>query len=410
MPRKNKKEEIIEEPKTTKKSSSKVKEEPKKDEIEVKSAPKNDEPTISEKKEYLRRKKLNSKKYISFNTRFIISLLVFMVLLTTSLILIVMSISKINEQTVDYKESSKIEYNVLLKDDSYYDSKYFKNNNRPKIYISSLIKNIDTTFDYNFGVNEDSNLEFNYNVIGKLVILNADSTKVFYDDEIELVTNNRIILNNEKRVNIHETIDIDYEYYNNIANTFRQNYGLNITSYLEVIINVKSHNLDDKYDLNDNYSRSIKIPLAQQEVDIQVDDDKTSSVHKVIVKNKLLVSNRLFVTIGVVALIIAIICLMKIVNMILKVYTPKISKYDRYIKKILKEYDRLIVNTTTAPNITDFRIVRINSFAELLDVHDNLNLPIRYYVITEHQKSIFYVAHHGEVYVYIVKAVDLEKY
>ena len=253
-------------------------------------------------------------------------------------------------------------------------------------------------------------MEFNYNVIGKLVILNADATKVFYDDEIELVTNNRIILNNEKRVNIHETIDIDYEYYNNIANTFRQNYGLNITSYLEVIINVKSHNLDDKYDLNDNYSRSIKIPLAQQEVDIQVDDDKTSSVHKVIVKNKLLVSNRLFVTIGVVALIIAIICLIKIINMILKVYTPKISKYDRYIKKILKEYDRLIVNTTTAPNITDFRIVRINSFAELLDVHDNLNLPIRYYVITEHQKSIFYVAHHGEVYVYIVKAVDLEKY
>ena len=96
MPKKNKKEEIIEETKTTKKSSLKVKEEPIKSDVEVKYAPKNEEPTISEKREFLRRKKLNSKKYISFNTRFIISLLVFMVLLTTSLILIVMSISKIN--------------------------------------------------------------------------------------------------------------------------------------------------------------------------------------------------------------------------------------------------------------------------------------------------------------------------
>lgn len=407
MPKKNKKEEIKEETKSVKKSSTKEKVVEEKVEV---NETKNSEPSINEKKEYLRRKKLNSKKYYSFNTRFIISLLVFMVLLTTSLILIIMSISKINEQTVDYKESSKIDYNVILKDDSFYDSKYFKETNKPKIYISSLIKNIDTTFDYNFGVSENSNIQFKYNVVAKLVILNADSTKVFYDDVLELITEKQIMLANDKRVNIHETIDLDYEYYNNIANTFRQNYGLNTTSYLEVLINVSSKNLDNNYDLDDTYSRSIKIPLAQQEVDISVADDNSSNVHKVVVKNKLLVSNRLFISIGIIALVIAVVCLIKIVNMILKVYTPKLSKYDRYIKKILKEYDRLIVNTTTAPNITDFRIVRINSFAELLDVHDNLNLPIRYYVITEHQKSIFYVAHHGEVYVYIVKAVDLEKY
>ena len=411
MPRKNKKEEEVkEEVKSTRKSSVKEKQPSIIEEKPVINERRSDEPSISEKREYLRRKKLNNRKYISFNTRFIISLLVFMVLLTTSLILIIMSISKINEQTVDYKESSKIDYNVILKDDSFYDSKYFKDVNKPKIYISTLIKSIDTTFDYNFGVSEDSNIAFKYNVVGKLVILNADATKVFYDDELELVSEKQLILANGKRVNIHENIDIDYEHYNSIANTFRQNYGLNTTSYLEIVINVSSKNLDDNYDLDDNYSRSIKIPLAQQEVDISIADDNTSNVHKVIVKNKLLVSNRLFVSIGIVAFIIAVVCLIKIVNMILKVYTPKISKYDRYIKKILKEYDRLIVNTTTAPNITDFRIVRINSFAELLDVHDNLNLPIRYYVITEHQKSIFYVAHHGEVYVYIVKAVDLEKY
>ena len=389
MPRKSKKEEIIEETKTAKE--------------EVKIV----EPTIDEKKEFLRRKKLNSKKYYSFNTRFTISFVIFLVLFVTSIVLILMSLSKINEQTVDYKESSKVDYKVLLKDNTQYDEKYFKNNSQPKIYISSLIKNIDTNFDYEFSINEKSNIEFEYNIIAKLVILNIDSTKVFYDDEIELIGNKKVKLTNEKKLNIHENIMLDFDYYNNLANSFRQKYGLNTNSYIEIILNVKGKNLDDIFDLNDKYKRSIKIPLSQQEVDIQIADDNASTVHKVITKNKLLVSNRLCISIGLISLVIAIICFVKMINMFMKVYSPKNTKYDKYIKKILKEYDRLIVNTTTAPDITNYRIVRINSFAELLDVHDNLNLPIRYYVITEHHKSIFYVTHNNEVYVYIVKAVDL---
>ena len=354
MPRKSKKEEeIVEEVKTTKTRK------PKNEKVD-KVVEKNNEPTIDEKKEYLRRKKLNRKKYYSFNTRFTISLAIFLILFITSIILILMSLSKINEQTVDYKESSKVEYSVLLKDNTEYDDKYFKNNSQPKIYISSLIKNVDTTFDYKFNVNEKSNIEFNYNVIAKLVILNIDSTKVFYDDEIELVGDKKVILANEKVLDIHENINIDYDYFNNLANNFRQRYGLNTTSYIEVVLNVKGKNLDNKFDLNDTYSRSIKIPLAQQEVEIQVADDNSSSVHKVIVKNKLLVSNRLCITIGFVSLVIAVICFVKIVNMFTRVYRPRSSKYDKYIKKILKEYDRLIVNTTTSPDVENFNLVRIN--------------------------------------------------
>lgn len=390
MPRKSKMEENIEETKTAKE--------------EVKIV----EPTIDEKKEFLRRKKLNSKKYYSFNTRFTISFVIFLVLFVTSIVLILMSLSKINEQTVDYKESSKVDYKVLLKDNTQYDKKYFKNNSQPKIYISSLIQNIDTNFDYEFSINEKSNIEFEYNIIAKLVILNIDSTKVFYDDEIELIGNKKVKLTNEKKLNIHENIMLDFDYYNNLANSFRQKYGLNTNSYIEIILNVKGKNLDDIFDLNDKYKRSIKIPLSQQEVDIQIADDNASTVHKVITKNKLLVSNRLCISIGLISLVIAIICFVKMINMFMKVYSPKNTKYDKYIKKILKEYDRLIVNTTTAPDITNYRIVRIKCFAELLDVHDNLNLPIRYYVITEHHKSIFYVTHNNEVYVYIVKAVDLD--
>ena len=67
MPKKNKKEEVKVEPKKIKKND--VIETPV---VEEKVIVQNTEPSISEKREYLRQKKLNNKKYYSFNTRFII--------------------------------------------------------------------------------------------------------------------------------------------------------------------------------------------------------------------------------------------------------------------------------------------------------------------------------------------------
>ena len=84
------------------------------------------------------------------------------------------------------------------------------------------------------------------------------------------------------------------------------------------------------------------------------------------------------------------------------------SPYDKYISKLLNEYDRLIVETTTKPNIMDKNIVEIKDFKELLDVRDNLNLPIKYHVISKDEKCEFYITHEEEVYIYTVKKVDVE--
>ena len=48
------------------------------------------------------------------------------------------------------------------------------------------------------------------------------------------------------------------------------------------------------------------------------------------------------------------------------------SKYDKYINKLLREYDRLIVDTSTKPNVNDYNVLNIKSFSELVDVRDNL--------------------------------------
>ena len=84
------------------------------------------------------------------------------------------------------------------------------------------------------------------------------------------------------------------------------------------------------------------------------------------------------------------------------------SEYDKYVAKILNEYDRLIVETSTAPITKDKDIVDVKEFKELLDVRDNLNLPIKYHIISEHHKCEFYISHEEEVYILTIKDVDID--
>ena len=87
----------------------------------------------------------------------------------------------------------------------------------------------------------------------------------------------------------------------------------------------------------------------------------------------------------------------------------KKTSYDKYINRILNEYDRLIVESTTEPDIKHSNIIKLPNFRELLDVRDNLKLPIMYYVVTKHTKCCFYIKHNDDLYLLTIKAVDLEQ-
>lgn len=76
---------------------------------------------------------------------------------------------------------------------------------------------------------------------------------------------------------------------------------------------------------------------------------------------------------------------------------------------MLNEYDRLIVETSTCPIISGDNVIVIDKFQELLDVRDNLKMPIMYYVVNKHQKCYFYILHENKIYLCVVKAVDLDK-
>ena len=90
--------------------------------------------------------------------------------------------------------------------------------------------------------------------------------------------------------------------------------------------------------------------------------------------------------------------------------SAKKSLYDVTLSKILREYDRVIVNSKKIIDLNNEKeIIDVNSFTELLDVRDNLEKPIIFSEVHKGQKSVFIVKTSNETYRYVLKLADLEK-
>lgn len=349
---------------------------------------------------------IKKKMYFSFNVRFFTILVSFVVFAVISFLLIMMSFSIISEKTIDYQEKSNIDYRVYLKENEFYDEEYL---DEDMVYVSSLIRNIETDFKYVFNITEDSNIKFDYNVVGKLLISDANGSKTFFEKDYTLLETKNQTINNSKSINIEETIKINYGYYNDLANRYRQQYGVNSQSYFMVTLNIDKKSLDENLKLNDNKSvMSIKIPLAQNEVNIRIDSNELNNNSNIISESMLQINNIVNIGLGILFAIVAIILFIKVLRYMF-VLIPKSSEYDKTLGRILKEYDRFIVETTTKPDEEHLKVVTVNKFIELLDVRDNLSQPIKYFNITKHQKCVFYINYGDELYIYTLKAVDLDK-
>ena len=72
----------------------------------------------------------------------------------------------------------------------------------------------------------------------------------------------------------------------------------------------------------------------------------------------------------------------------------------------MNEYDRMIVNVNKIPDLSKHDIYKVTSFDELIDVRDNLKIPISYVKISK-EKSCFYVKDKEILYIYYLKSIDL---
>lgn len=354
----------------------------------------------------IKRTKENKRSYVSYERRVLLYFIVVLGCLVLAASFLVKSFSTDSKEHITSKENSYIDYKVYLKKNDFYETKYLE---KDMLYVASLIKRIDVKIDYLYNIEEKSDIDFTYDIIGVLSITDTSGKSVYFEKEYELLPSTTKNMKNSRQQYINEALSIDYDYYNNIANKFRSDYGVDTKSELVVYFKVnKKGSETNKFKLSSKDSAmSLTIPLSERAINIQMDYKAINQNIELYSNPTLVLSNYKDAAISFVLLIIAIISTIPLVKL-LKNYRPKKSAYDKHINKILNEYDRLIVTTTTAPKIDSANVIKVETFEELLDVRDNLSLPIKYYEIAKHQKCNFYINHGEEIYLLILKAIDFE--
>ena len=367
-----------------------------------------EEKNIKEQEEKLfSSKNDNSGFYYSFGKRLVTNVVLLLVLSILLAFSCIKSFAITKKEFINYREKSNIDYRVYLKDNSFYDEEYLGKN---MAYVASLIDKISIDYNYYFDVDKLSNLDIKYKIKAKLIIASQQNSNVFFVKEYDL--SKQVMdemINDNKYSIVKRDVVIDYGYYNDLANDFKSRYAINTDSKLEVSLEIVENNREDNsYDFSNNSRVSLIIPLSQQEVNISLDDKEINSEKQIINNPRFVVKNIEFSIISVILLIFTIIALVSLIKKILLISGNKSNKYDRYVNRLLRGYDRIIINLKTIPDLDEYKIIKVESFQELIDIRDNVSEPINYYVITPHQKCEFFVINKNNIYLYTVKNADLD--
>lgn len=342
--------------------------------------------------------------YFSFMARIAFNIILFLIFLLLGIYFLTKSFYLKNKEVITYREKSQVDYSVCLLENQFYEENCLKKDMK---YVASLIDKINLKFDYNFDIDENEDMDFTYDIVGKLVISDKLGEKSYFEKTYDLISSKKSNMRNSKSNYINENLSIDYAYYNSLANRFKSAYGVDVESKLVVYMTInKSDSSESKLILNNESVMYVSIPLSEKAIDIELNYKDINTTSSLVSGSNVVVANVVCIILSVISVVLSIIMMIKTIRKFPNYHAKNV--YDKHVNKILKEYDRLIGEASTMISFEDKEIIKFKKFTELLDIHDNLGLPIMHYTVTKHVKSYFYIVHENVVYLHVVKAVDLE--
>ena len=129
---------------------------------------------------------------------------------------------------IGYRESGSIDYSVFLKDNEFFESNRL---GKDQSYVASLIDRIIADYSYEIDMDtDDVNYKYSYTIKSRLEIIDTTSKVAIFNPEKELVSVQNKSQSSSNRLRINEIVVINYDEYNDLANSFLDTYNLTSTS------------------------------------------------------------------------------------------------------------------------------------------------------------------------------------
>lgn len=304
---------------------------------------------------------------------------------------------------MSYTSNGNFDYKVYLKPNEFINKEYIEPD---EAYILDLVDHIQISSLYSFSSTEKTNVAGTSKVMAKLVGYYRESSDKSGNPEIfkkENIIDEKVINFNEKTYSTIGTYDIYLTDYLKTLKEFQNQVKISVDGYLEIIQETEFNGSVGGATYNNKYSKTLKIPLSSSV--IKIENSKSNGKTNKVYESDLVKTNKTVMGYIVVANIIvfAIIC---ILLRKLFMFTNK-SEYDRTLGKILKDYDDIIVNTSTILDVEKYKLIEIEEFKEILNLSRELLLPIMNYEVLKGKETWFYVIKDDILYRYVISDVKL---
>ena len=303
---------------------------------------------------------------------------------------------------LSYDEKVTPDYKVNLKDNDYYEVKTLPSGMN---YIASLVDNISVNFKYSFEATDiiDYNTTYYIEAITR-VYDDKNKSKTLFEKK-EILSESRTITKEKiKNLGFTESVKVDYEHFNNLVRAFKTEYGLAKSSDVTIALVTKTSGGNSEYkgNINLNSQATVVIPLTEQTINVSINSNNVTNQDRLL--EKIGLNNINWYNLGMFVILTALdLYLIVKLSKNIKKYLDSFSLYDKTLKKILRDYDSIIANINNDTVITKDKVIFVESFDELIDIHDNLGSPILFNEVVKGYKSYFTIIENNMMYRYVLE-------
>lgn len=303
---------------------------------------------------------------------------------------------------LSYDETVTPDYKVNLKDNNYYSVKTLPSGMN---YIASLVDNISVYFKYKFEATDviDYNTTYYIEAITR-VYDDKNKSKTLFEKK-EILSESRTITKEKiKNLGFTESVKVDYEHFNNLVRAFKTEYGLAKSSDVTIAFVTKTSGGNSEYkgNMNLNSHATVVIPLTEQTINVSINSNNVTNQDRLL--EKIGLNNINWYNLGMFVILTSLdLYLLVKLSKNIKKYLDSFSLYDKTLKKILRDYDSIIANINNDTVITKDKVIFVESFDELIDIHDNLGSPILFNEVVKGFKSYFTIIDNNMMYRYVLE-------
>ena len=273
-----------------------------------------------------------------------------------------------------YSETSFLDYQVCLKENSDYPKPCLDKNMN---YIASLIDYLEVDFSYTYEIDEKMTANYNYYIDAEIKVYDKSNTsKIIKTETVMIVDNKSFTANDLKKFDIVEKVKINYSEYNDRIRAFKANYNLVAASDVTLRLHVENSSTNEKYEnpITNSSVMSVVIPLTENRIDITMNYRD--------INNRVIINSNDKIEINIIFAGLTVVCALAIAGSLglftYNLFQSKVKKstYEKYIAKLLREYDDIITEAVTLIDEDAYEIYDIKTFGELKNISDRLERPI----------------------------------